>query len=164
METEIKQEVQEGNKFDIMKLVKQPMLLAGAAAILLAIVIAIVGTVLNPSQPSVVKKYGEALQKQDVSLLSECYSASAGVSNEELSYELAEFKLLLMTKNITGKVTVEYLVGPSYPYETESEYEVTYVPAIRVIKVGNKIAYISSAGKKIINIDGKEYLYTGREQ
>ena len=152
------------NVEDVMKIVKQPLFLIGAVAIVLSIVFAIIGSAINPSKPAVISKYEKALRNQDVALLSECYSPTAGVSSEELAYEIASFKFILMNSNISGDVEVEYLVGASTTHTNEKGQEITVIPAIRVITANGKIVSMSNDSQYIIKIGGKEYLYTGKEQ
>lgn len=156
----IKQECQENNVC-ILKIVKQPLFLGGVVAIFCSILIAIVGTVINPSQSNVINKYAKALQNRDGNLLSECYSPQ--VSKDELTWMINVYELTLNALDLTGKVQVEYLVGDEQKNTLEDGREVTYIPAIRVIKVGDKVKKISLDGKTLIDVDGKQYFYTGKE-
>ncbi len=162
MDNELKQETQVKGE-DVMKIVKQPLFIAGAAAIVLSIVIAIVGSVINPAQPAVIGKYVKAMENQDAKLLSECFSPTAGVDSNQLAMALGVFKLGLESEQITGKVEMEYLVGDEIVDTLEDGREITRVPMLMVIKSNGQVKLVKFDTQSIIEIDGKEYLYTGKE-
>lgn len=160
MDTEMKQDIQEKG-IDGFKLVKSPLFIAGIAALVLSVVFAIVGTVVNPFCPEVIKKYGEALQEQRVKILEDCYSPDVEKSEEELAMTIATYKMLLMSQEISEDAEIEILVGKPMEYDTDNE--VKYIPTIMVIREDDDIEYITFSGHPVIEVDGKEYLYTGEE-
>lgn len=162
MDTEMKQDVQE-KETDRLKFVKNPLFIAGVAAVVLSVVLAIVGTVVNPSRSAVIDKYREALQNQDVDILEECYSPDAEKSEEELALTIAAYKMLLESQDISEDAEIEILVGKPMEYTADSDNEVKYVPAIMIIREDDDIEYITYSGQPIVEVDGKEYLYTGVE-
>lgn len=162
MENEMNQPVQVKENI-VLKIVKQPFFIMAVVAFVLSAVVAIVGSAVNPAKSAVIDKYAKAFQEEDVDLLSECYSSTADMEEEELALLIAAHKLVLVGKEIKGDVTVEYLYGDAKKETLEDGSEVTYIPAIKVIKSRDRVKDISLDGKAVIEVDGKEYLYTGRE-
>ena len=145
-----------------MKLVKQPVFLAGIGAIVLAIVLAIVGTVVNPSS-AVVDKFEKAMNKKDAKMLQKCFSPT--LSQEALEYATLFTSLESFTAGLTtdGEIEYEMLVGEAEELDLESEHTVKQIPCVMVFKSNGKVIYMNESTQKIVEIDGKEYLYTGQE-
>lgn len=142
----------EGGK--TMKLLKQPIVWIGAGALVCAIVIAVVSTMLHPTS-SVMDKFEKAINKQDANLLAECINPN-GEGNMEISSLVQNMEAFLAMMGIEGEAEFEILVGNA---ETEEGSDVKNIPTIIVIKVNDRIVEFSTDDQRIITIDGKEYLY-----
>ena len=99
MENEMNQQVPVKENVAL-KIFKQPFCFVGIAAFVLSIVVAIVGTVVNPAPSALINKYGKAFQEQDVDLLSECYSPTVDMEEDELALSIGVYKLFLETEEI----------------------------------------------------------------
>lgn len=160
-----------------MKLVKQPFFLIGVGAIFCAIIIAVVGTVVNPSSSSLISKYEKAWNEDDEDLFEECFSPD--LDNEEVDLALASIEMMeawLETLEIDADdVEYQILVGDAVKEEIDTEAVETTeeddsdiesmksVPTVVVIREDDEVVYVYSAEQKIVEIDGKEYIYTGLE-
>ena len=160
-----------------MKLVKQPFFLIGVGAIFCAIIIAVVGTVVNPSSSSLISKYEKAWNEDDEDLFEECFSPD--LDNEEVDLALASIEMMeawLETLEIDADdVEYQILVGEAVKEEIDTEAVETTeeddsdiesmksVPTVVVIREDDEVVYVYSAEQKIVEIDGKEYIYTGLE-
>lgn len=164
-----------------MKLVKQPLFFVGIGAFVCAIAVAVVSMVMNPSS-SLINKYEKAWNEDDEDLLEECFSSD--LTNEELGYAMLdavtiEYVLAFLEVD-ADEVEYQYLIGK----ETETTIEhgkkgsaeegedaveevntlvVKVIPTVLLIKEDGEVIYTLAFGKRIIEIDGEEYFYTGYE-
>lgn len=156
-----------------MKLVKSPFFLIGVGSIFCAIIIAVVGSFMNPSS-SLINKYEKALNQDDDDLLEECYSED--VDSDVIDTAFASLKLTLELLELDeDEVDYQILIGKAVEEDLEAEAvdsteednddieSLKSIPAVFVIKEGDDVEYIYSAEYKIAIIDGKEYIYTGLE-
>lgn len=145
-----------------MKIVKQPMFLAGIGAIVLAIAIAIVATVVNPSS-AVISKFEKAINKSDAKLLRECISPTLSEEEHLYASAITSMKSLVASLDVTGEIEYQFLVGEEVGVESEDDKDVKTVSGVMVIKSNDKVIFIDENHMQVITIDGKEYLYTGLE-
>ena len=137
-----------------MKVVKNPLFLIGVGSLLCAIILAIVSTVVNPSS-ALLKKVEKAMNKQDSKLLAEC------LQDDSVSkWNLESMTALLALARIQGEYEFEVLVADAEEGEEEDTKD---IPTVVVIKSGDKVYRISAEEETTIEIDGKEYIYTGLE-
>ncbi len=137
-----------------MKVVKNPLFLIGVGSLLCAIILAIVSTVVNPSS-ALLKKVEKAMNKQDSKLLAEC------LQDDSVSkWNLESMTALLALAGIQGEYEFEVLVADAEEGEEEDTKD---IPTVVVIKSGDKVYRISAEEETTIEIDGKEYIYTGLE-
>ena len=158
-----------------MKLVKQPFFLIGIGAIFCAIIIAVVGTIVNPSS-SLINKYEKAWNEGDEDLFEECFSPDLDSDELELVMGLETMEAFLETLEIDADdVEYQILVGDAVEEELATEAvdsteeddsdieSMKSVPTVVVIREDGEVVYVYSAEQKIVEIDGEEYIYTGLE-
>ena len=158
-----------------MKLVKQPFFLIGIGAIFCAIIIAVVGTIVNPSS-SLINKYEKAWNEGDEDLFEECFSPDLDSDELELVMGLETMEAFLETLEIDADdVEYQILVGDAVEEELDTEAvdsteeddsdieSMKSVPTVVVIREDGEVVYVYSAEQKIVEIDGEEYIYTGLE-
>lgn len=161
-----------------MKLVKQPFFLIGMGAIVCAIAIALVGTLMNPSN-SLVNKFEKAWNEDDEDLLEECFSPE--LDEEEIGFASMEFlsveTMLALLEADEDEIEYQILVGEEEEVtvekenvesteedgESKEELTIKVVPTIVVIREDGDVIYVYSSERQIIEIDGEEYFYTGYE-
>lgn len=160
-----------------MKLVKQPFFIIGVGSVLCAIIIAVTGTFLNPSS-SLISKYEKAWNEDDEDLFEECFSPE--LDNDEVALALLELaavdEILEQLEIDADDAEYQILIGDEVEAsadvktenvestEEDKDIESTKsIPTIVVVREDGEVVYVYSAERKIIEIDGEEYLYTGLE-
>lgn len=155
-----------------MKFVKQPFFIIGAGAMFVAIVIAILSSVLNPSS-ALINKYEKAWNEEDEDLLEECFSSE--LDDEEIALaalEIASMEGILALieadeddveyQILLGDETEDVITSETEDGETE-EIAVKRIPTIVVIREDGEVIYVYSSERVIMEVDGDECFYTGFE-
>ncbi len=161
-----------------MKLVKNPFFIIGVGSVLCAIIIAVVGTLMNPSS-SLINKYEKAWNEDDEDLFEECFSPD--LDNDDVESALLRIEMMeawLETLDIDADdVKYQILIGDAVEIEDEEATESVEesseddenvrpfksIPTVVLIWEDDEVVYAYSAEQEIIEVDGKEYIYTGLE-
>lgn len=133
------------------KIVKQPLFFAAAGSFLLAVIIAIATTVLQPNV-SVADKFCRALEKSDTKKMASCLSPEL-TENYTQDALLTELALMVLSSGSTN--TLECITGEAYDADEDG---VTIVPVIAKVMNDDYISYAYTMYIEIVEIDGKEYV------
>lgn len=146
-----------------MKVLKQPLLWIAVVCVALAITTAVVSTKVNPSS-DIVSKFEKALNKNDLKLLKECFT-----EEQRENFDETFFTSVLSMFEEKGKLEYEFLIGKTEQEQVKEKEEAEStedgttvekktIPAVLVIKSGDKILYIEEDELDILIKDGKEYI------
>ena len=140
-------------ELEMKKMLKQPMLWVAAGCLVFAIVFAITGKALHPSN-ALVNKVEKSINKKNVEKLQECLSPELGTgyAAEFITYSSSLWQIGYGTNE---KITMTFL----YDEEVEMDEEgYSSLPSSVIVRAGDNVLDVWTTDLLFQEINGKKYL------